>query len=154
MRRVLRHVRRRAAVLAAEREALQKPEQDQDHRRGDADPRVAGQDTDSRCRTRGRDWRARAFPSSPPRPGAGTPGTARVRPPHPQLLERLLAGSASAKNSLSRLSSRSSGIRGARPATRTSRLARSGELVLLSLAAACRRALPFDEPPLRGGAAW
>jgi hypothetical protein len=47
---VLGHVGGRAAVLAAERQPLQQPQQDEDHRRGDADPCVRGQEPDQEGR--------------------------------------------------------------------------------------------------------
>ncbi|EEF93800.1 hypothetical protein CATMIT_01563, partial [Catenibacterium mitsuokai DSM 15897] len=48
--RVLGHVGRRAAVLAAQRQALQQAQHDQDDRREDAQGRVAGQDADQERR--------------------------------------------------------------------------------------------------------
>ncbi|MNS85102.1 hypothetical protein D3C72_1189560 [compost metagenome] len=50
MRRVLGHVGGGTAVLAAERQALQHAQRDQDHRRRDADGRVAGQEADDERR--------------------------------------------------------------------------------------------------------
>jgi hypothetical protein len=47
---MLGHVRRRAAVLAAERETLQQSQEDEDHGRRDADPRITGQDADDERR--------------------------------------------------------------------------------------------------------
>jgi hypothetical protein len=50
VRRVLRHVGRGAAVLAAEREALQQAQHDEDDRGRDADRRVGGQQADDERR--------------------------------------------------------------------------------------------------------
>ena len=50
VRRMLGHVGRRTAVLAAQRQALQQAQRDQDDRRGDADGGVAGQEADDEGR--------------------------------------------------------------------------------------------------------